>query len=135
MKNDEPFKRMPINQLRQEEGADELASSPEMEPYLDFAVALMQGNDPTPELETIRQLPVEKRYVWRVASALKWGFADFDDLGVDADRRTLSPEDFAKVMELLKFRPIQFCVFLKTLVGAEQMQRMMVEAIKVARQV
>jgi hypothetical protein len=70
-----------------------------------------------------------------VASALKWGFADFDDLGVDADRRTLSPEDFAKVMELLKFRPIQFCVFLKTLVGAEQMQRMMVEAIKVARQV
>ena len=135
MNNDEPFKRMPINQLRQEEGADELASSPEMEPYLDFAVALMQGNDPTPELETIRQLPVEKRYVWRVASALKWGFADFDDLGVDADRRTLSPEDFAKVMELLKFRPIQFCVFLKTLVGAEQMQRMMVEAIKVARQV
>jgi hypothetical protein len=64
-----------------------------MEPYLNFAVALMQGNDPAPELEAIRQLPVEKRYVWRVAAALKWGFADFDDLGVDADRQTLSPED------------------------------------------
>jgi hypothetical protein len=134
MKNDEPFKRMPISELRQEEGAEELASSPDMEPYLQFAMTLMQGNDPTPELEAIRSLPLEKRYVWRVASALKWGFADFDDLGVDADRQTLSPEDFAKVMDLLKLRPIQFCIFLKTLVGAEEMQRMMVEAIKVARQ-
>jgi hypothetical protein len=92
-----------------------------MEPYLNFAVALMQGNDPTPELEAIRQLPVEKRYVWRVASALKWGFADFDDLGVDADRRTLSPEDFAKVTELLRYRPIQLCIFLKALLGEEEM--------------
>ena len=125
---------MPINKLHQEDGAEELASSPDMEPYLQFAIALMQGKDPTPELKAIRQLPVEKRYAWRGASALKWGFADFDDLGVDADRQTLSPEDFAKVMDLLKLRPIQFCIFLKTLVGAEQMQRMMVEAIKVARQ-
>jgi hypothetical protein len=31
-----------------------------MEPYLNFAMALMQGNDPTLELEAIRQLPVEK---------------------------------------------------------------------------
>lgn len=106
-----------------------------MEPYLNFAIALMQGSEPTEELEVLRQLPLEKRYVWRVASALKWGFADFDDLGVDADRQTLSPEGFSMVMDLLKFRPMQFCIFLKTLVGAEQMQRMMVEAIKVAKQV
>ncbi len=105
-----------------------------MEPYLNFAMALMQGNDPRPEPEAIRQLPVEKRYVWRVASALKWGFADFDDLGVDADRQTLGPEDFAKVVGLLKFRPIQFCIFLKALVGVEEMQRMMVQAIGVAKQ-
>ena len=77
-----------------------------MEPYLNFAVALMQGSDPTAELEALRQLPLEKRYVWRVASALKWGFADFDELGVAADRQTLSPEDFAKVMDFLKLRPI-----------------------------
>src|ERR1019366_626866 len=134
MPEDDPIKRIPINQLRQEPGAQELAESADMEPYLNFAVALMQGNDPSPELEALRQLPIEKRYVWRIASALKWGFADFDDLGVDADRQTLSPEDFAKVTDLLKFRPMQFCIFLKTLVGAEEMQRMMVEAIKVARQ-
>ncbi len=130
---DDNIKRIPIDRLRQEEGAHELATSLDMEPYLNFAMALMQGNDPTPELEAIRQLSVEKRYVWRVASALKWGFADFDDLGVDADRQTLGPEDFAKVMDLLKFRPMQFCIFLKALVGVEEMQRMMIEAIGVAK--
>jgi hypothetical protein len=132
---DDPIKRIPISELHQEEGARELAESADMEPYLNFAMTLMQGNDPTPELEAIRQLPLEKRYVWRIASALKWGFADFDNLGVDADRQTLSPEDFAKVMDLLKLRPMHFCMFLKALVGADEMQRMMVEAIKVAKRV
>jgi len=37
--------------------------------------------------------------------------ADCDDLGVEANKRTLTPEDFAKVMDLLTFRPMQFCFF------------------------
>jgi hypothetical protein len=37
-------------------------------------------------------------------------------------------------VELLKLRPMQFCMFLTALVGAEEIQRMMVEAIKVAKQ-
>ena len=131
---DDDIKRIPIKELRQEEGAHELATSPDMKPYLDFIKAVMQDHDPSPELEAIRQLPLEKRYVWRIASALKWGFADCDDLSVEADKRTLTPEDFAKVMELLKFRPMQLAIVLKTLVGAEEMQRMMVEAIGVAKQ-
>lgn len=53
----------------------------------------------------------------RVVSALKWAFADFDNVTVDADTRTLSPDDFAKVSDLLKLRPMQFCIFLKALVG------------------
>jgi hypothetical protein len=133
MADEDNIKRIPINELRQEHGAHELATSPDMEPYLDFAMAVMQDADLTAELEAIRQLPLEKRYVWRVASALKWAFADFDDLGVEADKRTLTPEDFAKVMDLLKFRPMQFCMFLKALVGVEAMQRMMLEAIGVAK--
>jgi hypothetical protein len=60
---------------------------------------------------------LKKRYVWRIASALKWGFADFDDLSVNADRETLTPGDFQKMMGLLKFRPTQFCMFLKELVA------------------
>jgi hypothetical protein len=46
----------------------------------------------------------------------------------------LNPEDFTKVIDLLKFRPIQFCMFLKTLVGAEEMKRMMVQGILLAEQ-
>jgi hypothetical protein len=127
-------KRIPIKDIHEEDGAHELATSPDMEPYMDFAVAVMQDAAPTAELEAIRQLPLERRYVWRVASALKWGFADFDDLGVVADRQTSSAEDFAKVMDLVKLRPMQFCTFLKTLAGSEEMQRMMIEAIGVAKQ-
>jgi hypothetical protein len=52
-------------------------------------MAEMQVSDGETELEAIRSLPLEKRYVWRVASALK-GFADFDNVNVDADRRTMT---------------------------------------------
>jgi hypothetical protein len=78
-------------------------------------------------------LPLEKRYIWRVASALKWGLADCGSLSVQADRQTLTPEDIAKVMDLLKFRPMQLAIVLKALVGADEMQRMMVQAIAVAK--
>ena len=130
---DDNIERIPIKDIRQEEGAHELASSPDMKPYLEFIKAVMQDHDPSPELEAIRQLPLEKRYVWRVASALKWGLADCESLSAEADRQTLTPEDFAKVKELLKLRPMQLAIVLKTLVGAEEMQRMMIEAIGVAK--
>ena len=134
MADEDNIKRIPINQLRQEDGAHELATSPDMEPYLEFIKAVIQDHDPAPELEAIRRLPLEKLYVWRVASALKWGLADCESLSVEADKQTLTPEDFAKVMELLKFRPMQLAIILKTLVGADEMQRMMIEAIGVAKQ-
>jgi len=65
----------------------------------------MQGHNPEPELEAIRRLLLEGRYVWRVASALNWAFRDLDDLSVSADKDTMTPEDFAKVVDLLKLRP------------------------------
>src|ERR1035441_398278 len=107
MAEDDPIKRIPIKDVRQESGAHELAISPDMQPYLEFIKAVVQDHDPSPELETLRRLPLEKRYVWRVASALKWGLADCESMSVEADKETLTPEDFAKVMELLKFRPMQ----------------------------
>ena len=102
-----------------------------METYFQFAMALMQGKDPAEELEAIRRLPIEKRYIWRVASALKWGFADFDDLGVDADRQTLSSEDLAKVMDLLKLAVLHSP---QDAGGRSRDAEMMVQAIGVAKQ-
>ena len=69
-----------------------------------------------------------------MASALGWAFADLDSLSVSADKDTLTPEDFARVRDLLKLRPMQMALFLKALVGTEEMLRMMVQAVGVARQ-
>jgi hypothetical protein len=135
MTDEDDIERIPINQLHQEDGAREMATSPDMEPYLRLMMAEMRNADPTPEVEALCQLPLEKRYIWRVASALKWAFADLETESAEADKATLTPEDFSRVMELLKLRPMQFCLFLNALVGPEEMQRMMIEAIKVARQV
>jgi hypothetical protein len=66
---DDPIKRIPIKDLHQEEGAYELASSPEMEPYIQFAMAEMQGSDATPELEAIP--PTAARKTLRVACGFR----------------------------------------------------------------
>jgi hypothetical protein len=127
------FKIVEADSLKMEDGAKELMSAPEMQPYLRYAEAVMTNGDVDEAVRSIADLPLEKRYVWRVASALKWGFADFDDWSVIVDRKTLSQEDGDKVMQLLRHRPIQFCMFLKALLGAEAMERMMNEGIAVAK--
>jgi hypothetical protein len=126
------IKWVPIKDLVSEEGANDLANSPDMEPYLRLAMSVLGGVDPAANLKEIAQLPLEKRYIWRVASALKWGFADFDDMSVRADRDTLPAQDLAKAMDLLRLRPMQFCAFLKALVGAQEMKRIMIQAISTA---
>lgn len=77
--------------------------------------------------------PLDRRYVWRVASALKWAFADLETVSVNVDGQTLSQEDLGKVVELLRLRPMQLCLFLKALLGEEAMERLMDEAIEVAK--
>ena len=125
---------LPIKDLISEDGAHELATSETMQPYLRLLKAGLQNKDTTPHVEEIAQLPLEKRYIWRIASALKWGFADFDSVYVPVDRETLSEEDLRKVLDLLRFRPMQLCMFLKALIGPEEMERLMTSAIAVAKQ-
>ena len=123
-----------LDKLKTEPGAEELAQSPVMEPYVRLATAAIQGQDLKAALDEIAALPLEKRYVWRVVSALKWAFTDYDSLGIAADRETLSPEDRIKVTDFLEFRPVQFCLFLKSLLGDGEMERMMTSAIAHAKQ-
>ncbi|HEY1220692.1 MAG: hypothetical protein ABSE42_16425 [Bryobacteraceae bacterium] len=132
--SDQNFKVVELDSIKFEDGAKELMSTPEMQPYLHYIEAAMLGGDVEPSLREVAELPLEKRYVWRVASALKWGLADFEDWNVLVDRKTLKPEDAAKVTQLLRFRPIQFCMFLKALVGVAEMERVMNHAIAVAKQ-
>jgi hypothetical protein len=132
--SDNKPKPIPIKHLFSEEGAHDLATSPDMQPYLRLIEAELQNHDTTPHVERIASLPLEKRYVWRIASAVKWAFADLESVSVAVDRETLSPEDLKKVVELLRLRPIQFCIFMKALVGAEAMEKLMAEAVAVAKQ-
>jgi hypothetical protein len=128
-------KRVPLHELEMESGSQELLSSPGMEPYMKLAVAVMGGRDLDEAIEGISGLPLEKRYAWRVVSALKWAFADFETLNVAADRQTLPPEDLKQLAEELKFRSLQFCLFVGGLIGQEQMELTMESAIRTARAV
>jgi hypothetical protein len=65
----------------------------------------MGHKDVRPAVQEITALPLEKRYTWRVASALKWAFVDFENLNVVADRRTLSQEDLDTLVDLREFVP------------------------------
>jgi hypothetical protein len=132
-KSDDSTKQIPIRDLKVEPEAEELLESPAMEPYLNLAMAMMGGKDTGRAIEELAALPLENRYVWRVASALKWAFVDFETLNVEADRQTLSPEDRQRLLELLKHRPLQFCLFLSALFGEKQMALLMISAIRNAR--
>jgi len=131
--HDPTAKQMPIGDIHTEPGSEDLMDSPAMQPYLRMAIAMMQGKDLTAAVEEIRQLPLEQRYVWRVASALKWAFADFDSINVEADRQTLSAEDRQQLLDLLQHRPLQFCLFLSALLGQKTMETLVVSAIRNSR--
>jgi len=125
----------PVQDLKSEEEADELADSAAMQPYMRLAEALLEGRSLKDSVTEIAALPLEQRYVWRVLSALKWGFADFDSVSVVIDRKTLQPEDRARIANMITQRPIQFCLFLKALFGGAAMEQMMLQAINIAKKV
>jgi hypothetical protein len=132
MENDE-IKRVRVSDLREEAGAEDLIDSPAMEPYFRLAQAILEGSSIKEAVGAIAALPLEERYLWRVVSALKWGFADFDSVNVTIDRKTLRPEDRGRIAELIQHRPVQFCLFLKALLGEGAMEQMMLQAIEVAK--
>ncbi|MBI4446305.1 MAG: hypothetical protein HY645_10395 [Acidobacteria bacterium] len=125
--------QIPINQIRTDDIARDLISSrPEYGQYL---AALAGGQNGENELEKIRALPLENRYTWRVASALRWAFVDFESMNIVVDLNTLSSEDLKRLQELVHIpvRAMQFCSYLKSLIGYEAMERMMADAVKVAK--
>jgi hypothetical protein len=127
---------VPIRDLKIDPAAEDLMDSPAMKPYAKLALAVMGHKDVRPAVEEITALPLEQRYTWRVASALKWAFVDFENLSVVADRRTLGQEDLDKLVDLLRARPLQFCMFLAALFGEEQMEKLInasVQQVKTIR--
>jgi len=133
VKEPKKVEKIPVKDLTIEEGSKEILTSPNMQPYMQLARMVVKQQDPKEALEVISKLPLENRYIWRIASAFKWAFCDFDDINVEADRATLEEADLKKVLELLRLRPVQFCMFLKALVGQEEMERIMLDALAMAK--
>jgi len=127
-------KVVPLKHLRAEEGSEDMVKSEAMKPYLNLVMSTVRQRNVDEAMQQIRALPLEDRYVWRVASAMKWAFADCDGESAEADRDTMSPVELAKVRELLSLRPAQFCIILKALFGEREMLRMMMSGIEMARQ-
>lgn len=131
--DDLPLKKVPLRDLKMEPASEDLLDSPTMKPYLNLMMATMQGKDTGPAIEELTALPLEQRYVWRVASALKWAFPDLETMNVEADRKTLSGVDQQRIKELIRHRPLQFCLFLSALLGEKQMETLMIAAIRQTR--
>jgi hypothetical protein len=65
-------------------------------------------------LEGIRDLPLEKRYTWRVFSDLKWAFADFEDEYVKLDLPNFSEPTRSEMIKELELRFLQLQILLQT---------------------
>lgn len=107
-----------------------------MQPYLRYLKADIREIGTEEAKNTLAELPLGRRYVWRVASAVKWAFAGLELSNVEADKQTMSVEDTAKLVELLPLRPAQFCIFMKAaLIDNENMEAMMLGANKATKRV
>ena len=96
--------------------AHELATSEGTQPYLDCLIKAYRNNDAGLEaaLEVIRDLSLEKRYTWRVFSALKWAFADFEDEYVALDLPHIPEPTRSEMTKDLELRFQQLQMLLQT---------------------
>ena len=106
---------IPLNELKIDPLAQELVRSEQSRPYMDYWMKAYSNDAVGIEtaLQVLRDLPVEKRYTWRVFSALKWAFADFDDECVKLDLPHISEAQRAEMTRELEIRLQQMVMLLK----------------------
>jgi hypothetical protein len=105
------LKRVSLKDIVVDPLALELSNSEEARPYTDYFMKALSNDAAGVQnpLQILRDLPLEKRYTWRVFSALKWAFADFDDECVRLDLPHIpEPKRTEIVRELeMRFRQLQ----------------------------
>jgi hypothetical protein len=108
--------KVPPKEIKSDPLAHELATSEEMKPYLDCLIKAYRDNAVGLEaaLEVIRDLPLEKRYTWRIFSALKWAFTDFEDEYVALDLPHIPESTRLEMTKELERRLLQLRMLLET---------------------
>ena len=96
--------------------AHELATSEGTRPYLDCLIREYRNNGARLEaaIQAVRDLPLEKRYTWRVFSALKWAFADFEDEYVALDLPHIPEPTRSEMTKELELRFLQLQMLLRS---------------------
>jgi hypothetical protein len=100
---------IPLNEIRIDPLAQELVRSEQARPYTNYFMKAYTNDAAGIEsaLQVLRDLPLEKRYTWRVFSALKWAFADFDDECVKLDLPNMPETTRAEMLKELRIRFLQ----------------------------
>jgi hypothetical protein len=62
----------------------------------------------------VRNLPLEKRYTWRVYSALRWALADFEDEYVGLDLPNIPEPMRSEMTKELELRFLQLQMLLQS---------------------
>jgi hypothetical protein len=107
--------KIPLNEITIDPLAQELVRSEQSRPYTDYWMKAYTNDVAGVEsaLQVLRDLQLEKRYTWRVFSALKWAFADFDDEYVKLDLPHISQAQRAEMVRELEIRLQQMVMLLK----------------------
>jgi len=109
------LEKIPLNEITIDPLAQELVRSEQSRPYMDYWMKAYSNDAVGIEtaLQVLRDLPLERRYTWRVFSALKWAFADFDDECVKLDLPHISEAQRAEMVKELGIRLQQMIMLLK----------------------
>ncbi len=108
-------KNIPLKDIKIDPLAKELVTSEKAKPYLDYFKKAL-SNDAAgalAALKVLQELPLEQRYTWRVLSALKWAFADFDDECVRLDLPHIPEPKRTEIFKELELRFLQLHMLLK----------------------
>ena len=107
---------VPLRGIKVDPLAHELATSEGTQPYLDCLIKAHRNDAAGLEgsLQVVRDLPLEKRYTWRVFSALKWAFADFEDEYVALDLPHIPEPTRSEMTKELERRFLQLQILLQT---------------------
>jgi hypothetical protein len=124
---------IPTKEITIEDGAQDMMESPDLQPYLQNIEAVVTGRGKNKATKALSELPLEKRYIWRIASSLRTAFCDFDKSSVRADLSTMNADDRDKTVALIERRAGQYCMLMQTIFGADAMEATMLEAIDIAK--
>jgi hypothetical protein len=110
------IQNVPLRGIKVDPLAHELATSEGTRPYLDYLITAYSQNTAGLEAahQVIRELPLEKRYTWRVFSALKWALADFEDEYVGLDLPHIPEPMRSEMTKELELRFLQLQMLLQS---------------------